>query len=350
MIVDIDIDYVPENLFTNEKILNGFLECVPRTFGEVAYLGMVPGTDRRQIVLEKPAGYENLNYAEGQYSLEVKLQDMAEAGVDVGILRLPVWHEWLPTEMCRIVNDGLADMVKRSNGKLLANAILPPWATKECVYELERCVKELGMVGVQLTCHYGKLYLDHEIFKPYFKILNALNLPVIVHHTPVPVEYESIKDYTNQRRFYGRCIDQGIAVGRELFSDMFEQFPNLKLIHTMLGGAFYAFQNILLPNVSKTGEAMERFKTDSDRHRGYLKNNLYFDMSHALPWGKEQLECAIKVCGADHVLFASSYPVRREWLLKGVDFVKSLNISEEEKSLVLGGNAQKLFNIKKIAI
>lgn len=345
MIIDTNMHYLPEDLFTNEKMLYGFLGCVPRESGEYAYLSTVPGTSTRQIVLEKPKGYQNLNYAEGQYTLEVKLQDMDEAGVDLALLRIPVWQEWLPIEMCRHVNDGLADMVKRSKGRLLANAVLPPHATKECIYELERCVKELGMVGVQLACHYGKFYLDDKIFKPYFKILNELKLPVVVHHTPCPVEYESIKDYTNQRRFYGRCIDQGTAVGRELFSGMFDEFPNLILIHTMLGGAFYAFQNILIPKGSKTSEAMERFQTGGDKLREYLRKNLYFDMSHALPWGRDQLECAIKVCGADHILFGSSYPVRREWLIKGVEFINSLNISNAEKSLVLGGNARKLFNI-----
>lgn len=346
MIVDSNMHYLPEDLFTNEKILNGFLDCVPRTYGEHAYLGVVPGTSTRQIILEKPKGYENLNYAEGQYSLAVKLQDMVEAGIDKALLRVPVWQEWLPIEMCRIVNDGLVDMVKRSNGKLLAMAILPPWATKECIYELERCVKEHGMVGVQLACHYGELYLDDEIFKPYFKILNELKLPIDVHHTPLPVEYQSIIDFTNLRRNYGRCIAQGTAVGRELFSGMFEEFPNLKMVHTLLGGGFFTYVDMLLPQASKTAEVMDRFETETDKFRKYLKNNLYFDMSFATMWGKEQLECAIKVYGADHVLFSSSYPVRREWMLKGVEFVKALDISEDEKALVLGGNAQRLFNIK----
>jgi hypothetical protein len=49
---------------------------------------------------------------------------------------------------------------------------------------------------------------------------------------------------------------------------------------------------------------MERFKTDADRFRGYFKENLFFDMLHAGPWGKEQVECAIKACDADHVFLA----------------------------------------------
>ena len=59
-----------------------------------------------------------------------------------------------------------------------ANAVLPPWGGKENLYELERCLKGLGMVGVQLACHYGQLYLDDEAFKPYLRVLDEMNVPV----------------------------------------------------------------------------------------------------------------------------------------------------------------------------
>ena len=62
--------------------------------------------------------------------------------------------------------------------------------------------------------------------------------------------------------------------------------------------------------------------------------------------GKAHLEFAVKVLGADHVLYGSSYPVRVEWCTKGVEFVKNLDIDEKDKALILGGNAMKLFNIK----
>ena len=51
----------------------------------------------------------------------------------------------------------------------------------------------------------------------------------------MPVEYESIKKYENVRRSYGRCADQIIAISREVFSDLFVDAPDLKLIHFMPG-------------------------------------------------------------------------------------------------------------------
>lgn len=76
-----------------------------------------------------------------------------------------------------------------------------------------------------------------------------------------------------------------------------------------------------------------------------LKITFFFEMSHAQPWGKSQLECAIKIFGAEHVLFGSSYPVRKEWLVSGADFVRQLNISENEKDMILYENARKLYGL-----
>jgi len=345
-VVDINIHHLPEDLFTNPKILNGFLDSAPRGFGEIARVETM-GSGKRHLILEKPKGYPNLNYVEGDYSAESKLAAMDDAGVDYGIMRVPVWQEWLDLETCKAVNDNAFDIVKRSNGRLFATACVPPWGGKENIYEVERCVKEYGAVGVQLACHYGQLYLDDEVFEPYLKALNDLNVPVIVHHTPLPVEWKSIIDYTNFRREYGRIMDQGIAVGRELFSGMFDKFPNLRFVHTMLGGNFFANTALLTPHRSNKAEAMSRLDpTGGDKIKNYLENNIFFDLTHPHSWGKDQVECALKVNGPDHYLFGSSFPVFYGWMSQGVEFVRdTIEISDADRDLVLAGNAIRLFNL-----
>jgi predicted TIM-barrel fold metal-dependent hydrolase len=52
------------------------------------------------------------------------------------------------------------------------------------------------------------------------------------------------------------------------------------------------------------------------------------------------------VLGADHILYGSSYPIKLDWFFEGVDYVKSLDIDEKSKDLILGENAARLFNIK----
>jgi len=346
MIIDANMHHLPEDLFDNEETLDGFLSTAPRGYGEIASLG-VTTKGQRQIIVEKPMGCQNLNYVEGDYNMEMKLKAMDDNGVDIGLLRVPVWQEWLRLDTCKKVNDNAYEQCKNSGGRLFANACVPPWGGKENIYELERCVKELGMVGVQLACHYGQLYLDDPVFEPYLKVINDMNIPVVVHHTPGPVHWQSIYEYTNLRREFGRVTDQATAVGRELFSGMFDKFPNLKFIHTMFGGNWFGIQNLVLPKLGKKAEAMERLDmSEGERIRGYLQNNIYFDTTHPASWGKDVVECAIKVCGADHILFSSSFPVFYNWMSDGVELMKSLDITEEEREMICSGNALRLFNLK----
>ncbi|VBB09545.1 amidohydrolase [Lucifera butyrica] len=346
MIIDANMYWMPKNLFTDRSLLEKFIRTSCE-YGVYAYEQNISETGKRQIVIEKPKGYQNLNYVENQYEMETQLQDMDEAGIDKAVLKIPGCQEWMSLELCKKFNDGMAEHVRLGKGRFNALAVVPPWGTQECIYELERCVYELGMTGVQLSAHYGDQYLDNEAFKPFFKKLNELELPAYIHHTPVPVQHNFVYDYNNLRRSYGRCADQAIAVGREIFSGMFEEFPHIKFIHSMLGGAFFSFMNLMFPQKAKKNEEVDRFKVDTEKMRGYLKNNIFFEMSHAEPWGDLQLECAIKILGADHVIFGTSYPVRRQWMLTGPDFIKNLAISEKEKDLILGENAKDIYKLDK---
>jgi len=345
-VVDINIHHLPEDLFTNEKILHGFLDSAPRGFGEIARVETMD-SGKKHLILEKPAGHQNLNYVEGDYSAEAKLAAMDDAGVDYGIMRVPVWQEWLGLETCRAVNDNAAEIVKASGGRLFSTACVPPWGGKENIYELERCVHELGAVGVQLACHYGQLYLDDPVFEPYLKVIEKLDIPVVVHHTPLPVEWRSVVDYTNLRREYGRIVDQATAVGRELFSGMFDRMPGLRFIHTMFGGNWFANADLLTPHASNKKEALNRLDpTGGEKIQSYLRDNIFFDMTHPHSWGKHQVEAALKIGGADHYLFGSSFPVFYGWMSQGVEFVRNeLDITAEERDAVLSGNAARLFNL-----
>jgi hypothetical protein len=270
---------------------------------------------------------------------------MDEAGVEIALLKVPGCHEWMSLEMCRLFNDGMYEHAKRSNGRMIPLAVIPPYGTPESLEELERCQRELGMQAVQVSAHYGKTYLDDEKFSAFFAKVNELGMNVYVHHTPIPAEYQSFCDYNNVRRSYGRCVDQGLAVGREVFSDFFVRYPNIKMVHSMLGGGFFAIANMMFPQQAKGKEEVSRFRSDNGEMKERFQDHIYFEMSHAQPWGKDALECAVKVLGADHIIFGTSYPVRKEWLLQGPEFVRQLSITEEEKTWILHENAQKIYHV-----
>lgn len=343
MIIDANMYYVPERIFTDDALMEQFLSEVPSEFGWYGHCEEVPGTGKKQVVLEKPQGSQNLNYLQGDYVLETQLADMDAAGVDKALLKVPGCHEWLSLEMCRLFNDGMYEQGKQSNGRLIPLAVVPPYGTPESLAELQRCHDELGMTAVQVSAHYGDTYLDDPKFAAFFDKVNELKMNVYVHHTPIPAEYNSFIAYNNVRRSYGRIVDQGLAVGREVFSDLFERCSNIKMVHSMLGGGFFAIANMMFPSHAKGKEEVSRFKSDGGQTKERFKEHIYFELSHAQPWGKDQLECAVKVLGADHIIWGTSYPVRKEWLTGGPEFVRSLDITEEEKELILGKNAERLY-------
>lgn len=346
MIIDCNMHWMPETLFEDEDLLNTFLHIPTKGLDIWTRVTTIPGTNKTQLAIDQPKGFNNLNYTDLDVNAEKRLKSMDAAGVDKAVLRLPCFEEWINLEMAKKVNDMMAKTIKKSNGRLYGLAVVPPWDDKNCRKEMERCIKELGCVGVELAAHYGKNHLDEPEFRPMWEKISELGVPAVIHHTPMPAEYDSIYQSTNVRRSLGRIFAQLTCVGRLINSDLYEQLPDLKVIHSYLGGGFFAFTDMMA--VKKTpGEEMERSDTHlADKVAGYLERNVYFDMCHAPPWGKKTMEFAIDILGADHVLYGSTYPVKLNWASEGVKFMKSLDITEEQKALVLGRNAMRLFKIK----
>ena len=56
MTIDANMYWLPEELFTNEKMLEEFMRCIPEVYGVHASCEELAGTTQKQIVLEAPKG------------------------------------------------------------------------------------------------------------------------------------------------------------------------------------------------------------------------------------------------------------------------------------------------------
>lgn len=345
MVIDANLYWFLEEIFDEHELADEFLAAAA-TSGMSGHFN-VDADGRRELVMENPPGFANLNYRSGDYEVEGQLAAMDAAGVDLAVLKVPGAQEWMPLSLCRRFNDGMAAAAACSDGRLIPLACLPPRGDDDCLAELQRCRDELGFAGVQLSAHYGQDYLDSPRFAPFFEQLNEVPTTVYVHHVPTPVDDASLRDYTNLRRSYGRCVDQTTAIGREIFSGFFDRYPNLTLVHSMLGGAFYAVLDLLLPQMAPSDH---RFDPDAADRRQTFVDHVYFELSHAQPWGAAPLQCAVQVLGADHIVYGSSYPVNPAWMLGGVEFIRGLELSVEDQDLILGGNAARLYGFESSAV
>jgi predicted TIM-barrel fold metal-dependent hydrolase len=73
-----------------------------------------------------------------------------------------------------------------------ALAVVPPYDTPENLKELNHAIDDLHLKGIQLSAHYDDGYLDEPAYRGFLKYVAKKQIPVYVHHTPVPVEYESM--------------------------------------------------------------------------------------------------------------------------------------------------------------
>lgn len=340
MIIDANVYWLPNELFEDETILNKFLKAI-NSHDDTKATATVLDDGSKKIVIEKPIGQASLDYFQNDYKMDKQLSDMDEGHIDKALLKLPGCQEWMDLELCKVFNRLLAKHVTQSDGRMSGLATVPPYDDPENLAELDYAIKTLGLNGVQLSTYYEDGYLDSMKYRPFLKHVSELNIPVYVHHTPVPIEYNSIKDYENLRRSYGRCEDQIIAISREVFSDLFKELPNLKLIHSMLGGGYFTYKTMLLPHDSGNG----RFDTNNDDIKIRMENNICYEVSHAQPWGKDNLEIAIKVLGDENIIYGSSYPVKKSWLVGGPTVINGLDVDSESKRKILSMNAERIYNL-----
>ena len=84
MIVDANLYWVPEALFTDEALRNQFLAPISDESSVSGYYGYLQtnANGQQEFAFEKPRGCQNLNYIQGEYRTEGQLRDMDAAGVD----------------------------------------------------------------------------------------------------------------------------------------------------------------------------------------------------------------------------------------------------------------------------
>lgn len=197
----------------------------------------------------------------------------------------------------KVVNDAIARQCQMFPDRFRGVAGLPQFrdsSPRNCLEELERCVKELGFVGCLLNPDPTEgdasppPGLGDEFWYPLYEKLVELDVPALVHSAGCchPREPYTLK-FINE---------ESIGTISLLNSSVFDDFPTLKIVMPHGGGAI-PYQ-------------MGRFR--AWHHRRILPGTfddrlrkLYFDTCN---YSKASLELLIDVVGVDNVLFGTERP------------------------------------------
>lgn len=238
-------------------------------------------------------------------------------------------------QQCRMFPNRLAGMVNmpQAAGEPISNVF----------EEVERCVKDMGFVGVLLNPDPSEGEettppLSDEYWFPLYEKMVALDLPGLIHSTACKNrrEPQSLHFITEESRAVLNLVD----------GQVFDIFPKLKII-VCHGGGSIPYQ-------------MGRFRGVYWTHRGIpgtfdeQVRRMWFDTSL---YTTESVELLLKVIGPDRCLLGTERPgdgtAKDPETGRAVDDVRSVIeefqwISAPDKKKVLEDNARSLFSRLKI--
>jgi aminocarboxymuconate-semialdehyde decarboxylase len=133
----------------------------------------------------------------------------------------------------------------------------------------------------------------------------------------------------------GNPVETAVTAAHMVLSGVMQKYPKLKVLLAHGGGAILSLRGRLRHAVSFQPQARARLTESVDDS---LRRFYYDTVTHDV----ELLQGLVEYVGPEHVLLGSDYPFDM-----GVEYptqiVEELNLNAEDKSLILGGNAERLF-------
>jgi predicted TIM-barrel fold metal-dependent hydrolase len=241
---------------------------------------------------------------------------------------LPAWT--------RYVNDMIHQQCQMVPDRFLGAAMLPQHSDapdlSNCLDELNRCVTELGFAAAYVSPDPGGRRTTpgmHEAYwYPLYARVQELGIPLIVHGTNSLDPRFRVVPHNYQLGFY---TEQYLAGQFLSHGDVFERFPELKVIICHCGGG------------------LDRFiPTDPHIAQKDLSENLFYD---TCAYDLNFLEAAIKQRGVPRLLFGSEAPgsgraVRPETGRTSDDLVPIIGafdfITEDDKIKIFNENPARV--------
>ncbi|MDD5156323.1 MAG: amidohydrolase family protein [Candidatus Omnitrophica bacterium] len=279
-------------------------------------------------------------FHKGWGDIEAQLKMMEASGIAQAVLSYPTSDAHLKlggsNEVARIFNDNVARILKRCPDKFIGAAVLPIDNSRAMLDELKRSREELGFKAISLATSYDGIYLDDSRFLPLFKEAQAKKIPIFVHSQIIaPIGVERVKDplLTPVIEY---IFDTAICIGKLLMSGMLKD-----LEATLIFGYFGGAMPFLEQRFDATYQMLRgmNFVRDLGGLPTEFLKKVYVDTGGDK--SKANIDISVSFFGANHILWGSDWPAKKD-IAAGIKAVNDLDISQQDKENILGGNLEKL--------
>jgi predicted TIM-barrel fold metal-dependent hydrolase len=165
--------------------------------------------------------------------VDLRLKHMDELGIDLQVLHNTFWIERITTRpeaevaLCRSWNRWLADISKKSRGRLFYSCVVPAMNIDEAIEEV-KFAKQNGGVAVCMRPLEGERHLSDPYFYPLYRIATELNMAIAVHIANGNPENADLYRLAPAGRFAQFRVPTVTACFDVIMSPLHEMFPKLR--------------------------------------------------------------------------------------------------------------------------
>jgi aminocarboxymuconate-semialdehyde decarboxylase len=259
-------------------------------------------------------------------------------------------------DLARMANDGMAEIVAKHPDRFPGFvASLPMNNPDAALKEIDRAIDGLGATGVQMFSNVAGHPLDAPQYQPLFAAMAARDLPIWLH----PAR-PAIADYLGESRSkydlwwaFGWPYETSLAMGRLVFSGLFDRHPRIKIITHHMGAMAPYFEGRLAGGLDQLGTRSDDREDLQALSRLQRRPLDYFRMFYgdtALFGAHRAMECGLAFFGADRILFGTDMPFDPE---KGPGFIRDtiaamerMRATDEDRAKIYEGNARRLLRLR----
>lgn len=300
-------------------------------------------TDARGMEYALVGGRRQALPPRAKWTPEERLADMDSLGVDVHVVSPYVgfYNYHLPVEVARATsvetNDEIAGMIRAWPDRFAGLGTLPMQDVKAAITEMERCMTQLGLKGVEINDHVNGRTLDEPEFRPFWKAAQELGALVFFHQggdtvvTPRSARYHLPNSI-------GNLADRAVTFATLVSGGVMDEFPDLKICLGH-GGGYTCFG---IGRMDHGWQVRSEARVHITQPPSAYLGRFYYD---CIVYTEPALRFLIDSVGADRVVFGTDWPydMALDWPVAWVLGMKGL--SQEEKEAILWKNLERLLGL-----
>ena len=274
-------------------------------------------------------------------AVRTKEMDMTEVSTQV-LSTIPVLFNYFAKpehalETSRFFNDHIAACVEQYPQRFIGLGTVPMQDMDTAITEMERCVNELKMPGLEIGSNINGLNLSDPLFEPFWQAAEELGCSIFVHPWEMMGENDMTKYWLPW--LVGMPAETSRAICSMIFGGVFERHPKLKVAFAHGGGSF----PITIGRIEHGFNVRPDLVAIDNKvnPRDYI-GKFWID---ALVHDDKALDFVVELMGDDKVCMGSDYPFPLGEHHPGKLIESMDTFSQEQKEKLLYKNAMDWLGI-----